>query len=54
MKKAIFIILLIIYSILLIYLINYYTLQGLKIDIVNEDENVIQVHSFDSTWIYEY
>lgn len=54
MKKAITIVLFIIYSVLLIYLVNYYTLQCLKIDIVNEKENVIQVQSFGSTWIYEY
>lgn len=36
------------------YFIHGYTLSNMKIKVVNEKENVIQVQSFGSTWIYEY
>lgn len=36
------------------YFIHGYTLSNMKIKVVNEKDNIIQVETFNQTWIFEY
>lgn len=36
------------------YFIHGYTLSNMKINVVNEQDDIIQVETFNQTWIFEY
>lgn len=37
-----------------VYFTHNYTLKNMKIKVVNEKDNIIQVETFNQTWIFEY
>lgn len=37
-----------------VYFTHNYTLKNMKINVVNEQDNIIQVETFNQTWIFEY
>ena len=37
-----------------VYFTHNYTLKNMKINVVNEQDDIIQVETFNQTWIFEY
>ena len=58
MKKVLYIIGIFIIAIILfiscVYFTHNYTLKNMKINVVNEQDDIIQVETFNQTWIFEY
>ena len=58
MEKLVYIIGIFIIAIILfiscVYFTHNYTLKNMKINVVNEKDNIIQVETFNQTWIFEY